>query len=109
MDYTSRDGKAVWTGYTSQDGNAGEPPPVRAFLLASAADPWIRKARHNPQYVQPLQRLFLSRLNMHLSFKIRRVCVSEGSDATIMCGSAFSPYFLPIGSVGPRLLAWKDC
>jgi len=38
MDYTSRDGKAAWTGYTSQDYNAGEPNPLRAFLLASAAD-----------------------------------------------------------------------
>ena len=38
MDYTSRDRKAAWTDYTSQDYNAGEPSPLRAFLLASAAD-----------------------------------------------------------------------
>ena len=71
-----RDGKAAWTGYTLQNDNAGEPRPVLAFLVACGAD---HNATHNQQYVQPLQRLFLSRLNIHLSFKIRRVCVSEGA------------------------------
>ena len=71
-----RDGKAAWTGYTLQNDNAGEPRPVLAFLFACGAD---HNATHNQQYVQPLQRLFLSRLNIHLSFKIRRVCVSEGA------------------------------
>ena len=58
-------------------------------------------ARHSPQYVQPLQMLFLSLLNMHLSFKIRRVCVSEGAMPP-SCADQLSPRtFCQLGPLVP--------
>ena len=38
MDYTSGDGKAALTGYTSQDDNGGEPVALLGSQLACVAD-----------------------------------------------------------------------
>ena len=71
------------------------PPPIRAFLFAT------RKDSHNLQYVQPMQRLFLARLNMHLSFKIIRVCMSEGAMPPSWADQLSSRTFCQLGPLVP--------
>ena len=71
------------------------PPPIRAFLFAT------RKDSHNLQYVQPMQRLFLAHLNMHLSFKILRACVSDGAMASPCADQLSLRTFCQLGPLVP--------